>query len=122
MSEDLSSLWDREAASFDEAPDHGLRDPATRHAWQQLVLPLIGDPPQMIADLGCGTGSLSVLLAEAGHHVYGVDFSPEMLCIANHKSAASTHSRSCAQPPLIRSHLSNMMRLFVPPTRTRLHR
>lgn len=25
--------WDAEAASFDEEPDHGLRDPEVRRAW-----------------------------------------------------------------------------------------
>ena len=27
-------LWDGEAETFDEAADHGLRDPACRAAWR----------------------------------------------------------------------------------------
>lgn len=87
MSDRQSALWDHEATSFDEAADHGLRDPAIRSAWQQLLLPLLPDHPQQVADLGCGTGTLSVLLAQAGHHVHGVDFSPEMLHVARTKAA-----------------------------------
>lgn len=30
-------------------------------------------------DVGCGTGVVSMLLAELGHDVAGVDFAPEML-------------------------------------------
>ncbi|RRR69765.1 SAM-dependent methyltransferase, partial [Streptomyces sp. RP5T] len=29
--------WDAEAASFDEEPDHGLRDPAVRAAWAERL-------------------------------------------------------------------------------------
>ena len=28
-----SEYWDCGAAEFDEAPDHGLQDPAVRDAW-----------------------------------------------------------------------------------------
>jgi len=28
-----SEYWDRGAVVFDEAPDHGLQDPAVRDAW-----------------------------------------------------------------------------------------
>ncbi|WP_431278680.1 class I SAM-dependent methyltransferase [Leifsonia poae] len=81
--------WDRYAESFDEAADHGLLDPDVRVAWRELLLPLLPPAPAAIADLGCGTGSLSVLLAEAGHHVTGLDSSPEMLRYARAKAAAA---------------------------------
>lgn len=75
----LSALWDKEAERFDDAADHGLRDPVVRQAWSDLLRPLIGPPGQRVADLGCGTGSLSALVAAAGHQVTGVDLSPEMI-------------------------------------------
>ena len=31
------AYWDAEAATFDDEPDHGLLDPATREAWRQLL-------------------------------------------------------------------------------------
>src|SRR4051794_36888235 len=83
----MSELWDAEAASFDDAPDHGLRDPAVREAWRALLLAHLPTAPARVADLGCGTGSLSVLLADEGYAVDGVDFSPEMVDAAREKAA-----------------------------------
>ena len=79
------SIWDAAAESFDEAADHGLRDPVTRLAWADLLAPVFDGAPR-VADLGSGTGSLAVLLAEAGHRVHGVDFSPRMLELARRKA------------------------------------
>lgn len=83
---DEIAAWDAEAASFDEAADHGLIDPAVREAWRRLLLGVLPDPPARIADLGCGTGTLSVLLAEAGYEVDGLDFSPRMIELARLKA------------------------------------
>ena len=73
------AYWDGQAHSFDDEPDHGLSDPLTRTAWRELLLGVLPAAPARIADLGCGTGTLSALLAEAGYDVVGVDFSPAML-------------------------------------------
>ena len=87
MMDDLRALWDAEAQAFDEAADHGLRDPDVRRAWAELLLPLINGRGLRVADLGCGTGTLSLLLAgEGGHHVSGVDFSSEMIRRAREKT------------------------------------
>ena len=72
-------LWDAEAAAFDDEPDHGLHDPVVRDAWRSLLISLLPPAPARIADLGCGTGTLSLLLAEEGNAIDGVDLSPEML-------------------------------------------
>jgi SAM-dependent methyltransferase len=74
-----SATWDAEAAAYDDGPDHGLRDPIVRDAWRTLLISLLQPPPGRVADLGCGTGTLSLLLAEEGYAVDGVDFSPEMV-------------------------------------------
>jgi ubiquinone/menaquinone biosynthesis C-methylase UbiE len=93
------NVWDDEAATFDEQPDHGLRDPEVRKAWAELLLPLI-PPKAVVADLGCGTGSLSLLLAEAGHRVHGVDLSGRMLEEARKrlKPGERYWSRACVRP------------------------
>ncbi|WP_224766125.1 class I SAM-dependent methyltransferase [Nocardioides campestrisoli] len=81
------AIWDAEAAAFDEPADHGLRDPAVREAWRELLLGRLPEPPARVADLGCGTGTLSVLLAEDGYQVDGLDFSPRMVEAAGRKGA-----------------------------------
>ena len=83
----VSEYWDAEAATFDDEPDHGLRDPEVREAWRRLLREHLPPPPARVADLGCGTGSLSVLLADEGYAVDGVDFSPEMVDAAREKAA-----------------------------------
>jgi SAM-dependent methyltransferase len=93
--------WDEQAATFDDEPDHGLRDPMVRAAWAALLLPELPNRPSLrIADLGCGTGSISALFAEAGHEVHGVDLSPPMLEIARTKAAADFRLGDAADPPL----------------------
>lgn len=89
MIEDVQRLWDSQAARFDDEADHGLRDPAVRAAWAALLLPLMPTTPATVVDLGCGTGSLAVLLAEAGHDVRGVDVSPRMIDVAREKAATA---------------------------------
>lgn len=79
MSTEDIAIWDAEAATFDEEADHGLRDPAVRSAWRELLLDVLPAAPGRIADLGCGTGTLSLLLADAGYSLGGVDFSPAMI-------------------------------------------
>jgi len=83
-----SEYWDSEAAAVDEAPDHGLRDPAVRDAWARLLLPLLPPAPARVADLGCGTGTLTLLMAQAGHLVSGLDLAPRMVAVARGKIAA----------------------------------
>ncbi|MGA8258365.1 MAG: class I SAM-dependent methyltransferase [Nocardioides sp.] len=86
--EDSVRIWDDEADAFDLPADHGLTDPEVRGAWHKLLSENVPPPPARIADLGCGTGTLTVLLAEAGYEVDGLDFSPRMLEIARSKGAA----------------------------------
>jgi SAM-dependent methyltransferase len=82
-----SAAWDAEAPAFDDQPDHGLRDPAARRAWQRFLRPLFDEPSsQVVADLGCGTGTLTVLLADSGLQVDGVDHSHQMLDLARAKA------------------------------------
>lgn len=83
-----AEAWDAEAPTFDEAADHGLHDPAVRAVWRSLLLEHLPPAPARVADLGCGTGTLSVLLAESGYRVDGLDLSPAMVALAEEKAAA----------------------------------
>lgn len=97
-------LWNAEATTFDEAPDHGLRDPAVRAAWRELLLRVLPPAPGRLADLGSGTGTLSLLLADADYTVDGVDFSPAMVRLAQEKATGRPGVRfveaDAAAPPL----------------------
>ncbi|WP_461056639.1 class I SAM-dependent methyltransferase [Streptomyces pseudoechinosporeus] len=79
--------WDAESATFDEEPDHGLRDPAVREAWAARLRGWLPRGPSDVLDLGCGTGSLSLLASEQRHRVTGVDLSPRMVDLARAKLA-----------------------------------
>ncbi|MET9631730.1 class I SAM-dependent methyltransferase [Lentzea sp. NPDC006480] len=100
----MTTFWDEQAATFDEEPDHGLRDAGVRAAWAELLLPLMPSASSEVVDLGCGTGSLAVLLAEAGHRVRGVDLAERMVEAATAKArAAGTTAEfvqgDAAEPP-----------------------
>lgn len=79
--------WDARAATFDEEPDHGLRDPEVRAAWAARLRAWLPRRTGDVLDLGCGTGSLSLLAAEQGHRITGVDRSPAMVALAREKLA-----------------------------------
>ncbi|MFJ4526442.1 class I SAM-dependent methyltransferase [Streptomyces sp. NPDC088810] len=95
--------WDAQAAAFDDEPDHGLRDPEVRAAWADRLRAWLPGHPADVLDLGCGTGSLSLLAAEQGHRVTGVDRSPAMVERARTKLAGRTAQILCgdaAAPPV----------------------
>jgi len=85
-------LWNAEAASFDNEPDHGLRDPVVLTAWTRLLKAALPIGKTEILDIGCGTGSLSVIAVELGYKVTGIDFSPEMIARAKAKTLTSGYS------------------------------
>ena len=73
------------AASYDrltEDVDYGAVVDFYRVLWEKEGL-----SPRTAVDLACGTGSVSVLLAELGMEVTGVDMSADMLCQADQKAA-----------------------------------
>ena len=104
MPSDDVAAWDAEARDYDAPADHGLRDPAVREAWRRLLNGLLPDPPARVAEMGSGTGTLSVLLAGEGFEVDGVDFSPEMVRRAEAKAAGRAAVRfvrgDASVPPL----------------------
>ncbi|CAL9401895.1 class I SAM-dependent methyltransferase [Streptomyces sp. enrichment culture] len=95
--------WDAAADSFDDEPDHGLRDAGVRRAWAARLASWLPERPGDVLDLGCGTGSLSLLAAEQGHRVTGVDLSPAMVELARSKLAgrdAAFLTGDAAAPPV----------------------
>ena len=59
------------------------------HIYLKELLKEYGAEDGLVLDLGCGTGSMTQLLAEAGYDMIGADNSEEMLEIAMEKRAAA---------------------------------
>jgi ubiquinone/menaquinone biosynthesis C-methylase UbiE len=78
--------WNGRAAEFDQGPSHGLLNEEQHQAWVAVLSQLAGSEPLKVLDLGCGTGFLSLLLANMGHDVTGLDFAEEMLQLARAKA------------------------------------
>ncbi|HEX3649951.1 MAG TPA: class I SAM-dependent methyltransferase [Pseudonocardiaceae bacterium] len=87
----VADYWTALAPTFDAEPDHGLRSPVVRAAWAARLREWVPGTGADVVDVGCGTGSLSLLLAEQGHRVVGVDASTGMLAQARQKFADAGH-------------------------------
>lgn len=85
----IAAFWDAAAGSFDEEANHGLREPRVKDAWAARLTSWIPERPGDVLDLGCGTGSLSLLLTQLGHRVVGIDLSPNMIEHARRKLVAA---------------------------------
>lgn len=78
--------WNVHAKDYDEQYQHGLKSAGEREAWMKLLAQLIPEKNARILDVGAGTGFLSLMLAQQGHQVKGVDLSPGMLDKARKKA------------------------------------
>lgn len=87
--QESQQYWDDLASTFDNEPDHGLRDTLIRETWTDFLKTWLPQTNATILDMGCGTGSLSIVLAGLGHKVTGIDLSPSMISHAQAK--ATTH-------------------------------
>ena len=104
VTNDVAQFWDAQASTFDEQPDHGLLDADVRAAWRDVLLPELPPAPARVADLGCGTGSITLLLAQAGYDVHGLDLSEGMVAAARAKltdagMSAQVRQGDAAKPP-----------------------
>jgi ubiquinone/menaquinone biosynthesis C-methylase UbiE len=103
--EQMAEYWDDYASEYDQEPDHGLLDSDTRAAWKDLLRMWLPSQPSEVADLACGTGTLSALAAELGHRVRGFDLSGEMVARARAKTlhfggAVEIAQADVSNPPL----------------------
>jgi SAM-dependent methyltransferase len=77
--DEIQRYWDRDAATYDEAPGHRPRSPAVQAAWTAALERLLPAAPARVLDCGAGTGFLSLIAARLGHRVTALDLSREML-------------------------------------------
>lgn len=87
--QEARQYWDGVAETFDDEPDHGLCDPLIRAAWSKVIGKWLPSSPVSILDIGCGTGSISLILAELAHKVVGIDLSGAMIAQAVNKAKAA---------------------------------
>ncbi|MEV7007460.1 class I SAM-dependent methyltransferase [Streptosporangium sp. NPDC051022] len=81
----LVAHWDRRAESHDETPGNSLTAEQTE-AWKSLLAEVYPIRSGRLLDIGCGTGTYSLLLAELGFDVHGVDTSRRMIAHARRKA------------------------------------
>lgn len=91
VKQQVAAHWGRRAAGFDADFGHSIRTAAERAAWDRVFVLVQGGgggrPGGLDAlDIGCGTGFLSLELAQRGHRVTGIDFAPAMLALARRKA------------------------------------
>ena len=99
------------AASYDrltEDVDYAAVVDFYRLLWQREKL-----SPRTAVDLACGTGSVTVLLAQEGLQVVGVDMSLDMLCQADQKAEGMANRPLFVCQKLQRLHLPKGVDLAV---------
>jgi ubiquinone/menaquinone biosynthesis C-methylase UbiE len=81
----VKSYWDQQSSTFDMSPGHVASSKREEDAWKALLQEKIGSREKMVLDIGVGTGFLSIMLAEMGYNVVGIDLSEAMIKIARKK-------------------------------------
>jgi putative AdoMet-dependent methyltransferase len=87
-----ASGFDDWAPGYDESAftDRGFPFDGYSTVLRTIVQRAAPKPGDKVLDLGIGTGNLALLFAELGCQIWGVDFSVEMLKIAQEKIPAAT--------------------------------
>jgi SAM-dependent methyltransferase len=81
----LVAHWDRRAGSYDETPGNSLTSEQAE-AWKSMLAEVFPARSGRLLDIGCGTGTYTLLCAELGFDVHGVDTSERMIARAREKA------------------------------------
>lgn len=85
----IRSRWNLSSQDYDTYKGHAIKSQGERNAWKRILHDAFPEDNLNILDVGCGTGELSMVLAEMGHNVVGVDLSEKMLSVAIEKARSS---------------------------------
>jgi ubiquinone/menaquinone biosynthesis C-methylase UbiE len=88
MKKRIINYWNSEAKGYNRGIEPLLHSQKNNQGWKSLFSELLGTEPLKILDVGTGPGSISILLAEMGHDVTGVDLSEQMLTLAQKNADA----------------------------------
>lgn len=84
----IKQNWNDSSKNYDYSPGHVIANIKEETAWKFLLQEKIGGDGKKILDIGTGTGFLSIMLAELGYEVVGLDISEEMMERAKKKAIA----------------------------------
>lgn len=87
LKDEIRDYWTLRSETFDSMPGHEIFSDAERAAWLSLFRRHLGDGGGRVLDLASGTGVISLLMAELGFSVTGLDLSEAMLKRARAKTA-----------------------------------
>ncbi|AEF96951.1 class I SAM-dependent methyltransferase [Methanotorris igneus] len=85
IKEYIKSRWNEHAKNYDKIPAHGVNSEKDKKVVKNALKEIL-KRKMKILDVGCGTGFLSLILAELGHEVVGIDLSEGMLNKAREKA------------------------------------
>lgn len=83
---DFDSYYEKPGNWFQDLTNRFLRKPRIMKRLKLSLEALDHPEYQKILDIGCGSGVLSIPLAERGHAMVGLDFSGPMIAIAQRKA------------------------------------
>ncbi|MDW5563451.1 MAG: methyltransferase domain-containing protein [Methanomassiliicoccus sp.] len=83
----IRKKWDLSSSTYDSDFGHGIKDGEERDAWKRYLGTALPTKGCRVLDVGCGTGEISLLLAEMGYGVKGVDLSEDMMNKARTKAS-----------------------------------
>lgn len=91
---EMQQRWNNNATSYDNAEAHGINNPWAIKRWKGLFSNKCGET---LLDVGCGTGFVTVLAAQAGLAVTALDWSESMMAQAKEKVRAAHMSVTFVQ-------------------------
>jgi len=86
IKEEIKEKWNESSQSYDSHHAHGIKTEEEREAWIKALTKQLPQERSRILDVGCGTGEMSLLLAEMGHDVIVIALSDKMLQKARSKA------------------------------------